>query len=250
MAKQQAEAGDNIKAENERKALHFHHVRKIMAIEDQIAELRGDLKSASKTAQADGIERGDIDFTIKAISAEDKTKISDRYVRHGEILEWLGMIPSFQPDMFRDRMPAVERREKQGELAGLANKPRESGFAKGSEDDQAWLRGFDRGQATFNQNIGPAMEQAEQKRQAGKSELIKKRGRPPKNASAAGQEIKGETPDEAKASDKQAAKKPEPPKPEKAPPKPADAKAADPKSEDEMTNAERETLRQSRQMFN
>lgn len=235
----EANIGDNAKAEAERKTLHFHHVRKIMAIEDQIAELRADLKSASKTAQADGIERGDIDFTIKAISAEDKAKISDRYVRHGEILEWLGMIPSFQPDMFKDRMPAVERIERQGELAGLANKPRESGYAKNSNDDQTWLNGFDKGQALFNQNLAGALESAEQRRQSGKSELIKKRGRPPKTKpSAAGQTIEGETPDEAKAAEKAAAKA-TPPKP------PAQAKP-----EDDMTNAEKEALRQARSMFN
>lgn len=244
-----AEPGDNIKAQEERKALHFHHVRKIMSIEDQIADLRVDLKSASKTAQADGIERGDIDFTIKAISAEDKAKISERYVRQGEILDWLGLVPSFEPDMFRDRMPAVERREKQGELAGLANKPRESGFAKGGDDDQAWLRGFDRGQATFNQNIGPAMEQAEKKRQTGKTELIKKaRGRPAKaKPSAAGQEIEGETPDEAKAAEKAEASAKQPEK-AAAPPKPPKPKAEKP--EEEMTNAEKEALQQARAMFN
>lgn len=250
MAGKQAEAGDNSKAQEERKALHFHHVRKIMAIEDQIADLRVDLKSASKIAQADGIERGDIDFTVKAISAEDKAKISDRYVRHGEILEWLGMIPSFEPDMFRDRMPAVERREKQGELAGLANKPRESGFSAGSDDDQSWLRGYDRGQATFKENIVSALEKAEQNRQQGKTELIKKRGRPPTKTSAAGKPIEGETPDEAKAAEKaaekpaEAATPPKPPKPS-APPKPK----AD-KPEEEMTNSEREALAQARAMFN
>jgi hypothetical protein len=154
--KQAAEAGDNIKAENERKALFFHHARKRIAHDAELEQVKNDRKLDGKTAQADGIELGDIDLPIKAMNAEDKAKISDRYVRHGEILEWLGMIPSFQPDMFRDRMPAVERREKQGELAGLANKPRESGFAKGSEDDQAWLRGFDRGQATFNAEHRPS----------------------------------------------------------------------------------------------
>lgn len=138
-------------------------------------------------------------------------------------------------------MPAVEKREKQGELAGLANKPRESGFAKGSDDDHAWLRGFDRGQATFNQNIGPAMEKAEQGRQKGKTELIKTRGRPKKSTSAAGQEIHGETPDEAKAVEKAASKgekstAPKPPKPDK--------------PEEELTSAERETLAQARAMFN
>jgi hypothetical protein len=247
MAQKTAEAGDNSKAQEERKALHFHHVRKIMAIEDQIAELRVDLKAASKTAQADGIERGDLDFTIKAISAEDKAKISDRYVRHGEILEWLGMIPSFEPDMFRDRMPAVERREKQGELAGLANKPRESGFAKGSDDDHSWLRGYDRGQETFKENIVSALEKAEEGRQKGKTELIKARGRPKKPTSAAGQPIEGETPDEAKAAEKAEAKQ-ETVAAAAKPPKPPKQKPTE-QSEDEMTNAEKEALRQARQMF-
>lgn len=243
MAKQ-AEAGDNIKAENERKALFFHHARKRMAHDAELDQIKNDRKLDGKLAQADGFVLDDIDYAIRAMNAEDKSTISDSYVRHGEILEWLGMIPSFQPDMFRDRMPAVERREKQGELAGLANKPRESGFAKGGEDDQAWLRGFDRGQATFNQNIGPAMERAEKERQAGKTNLIKRRGRPPKNASAAGQPIEGETPDEAKAAEKAKAQPPKPPKPDKA------SKPADPQSEDEMTNKEREALKQARAMFN
>ncbi|TPN11693.1 hypothetical protein [Mesorhizobium sp. B2-1-2] len=250
MANKQAEAGDNIKAENERKALFFHHARKRMAHDADLDQVKNDRKLDGKIAQADGFVLDDIDYAIKAMSAEDKSTISDSYVRHGEILEWLGMIPSFQPDMFRDRMPAVERREKQGELAGLANKPRESGFAKNSEDDQAWLRGFDRGQAIFNQNIGSALEQAEQKRQAGKTELIKRRGRPPKNASAAGQPIEGETPDDAKAADKAeekpaaaaATNPPKPPKPDK-PAKPAG------KAEEEMTNSEREALAQARAMF-
>lgn len=237
-----AEAGDNIKAENERKSLFFHHLRKRIGWNADIKEAQESKKLDGKIAQADGYVLDDLDKAIQAIEAEDKSKITDSYIRHGEILEWLGLVPSFEPDMFRDRMPAVERREKQGELAGLANKPRESGFSKGGDDDQAWLRGFDRGQATFNQNIGPAMEKAEQGRQAGKTELIKKRGRPKKTTSAAGQEIEGETPDQAKAADKTAetatAKPPKPP----APPKPE-------KSEDEMTNAEREALKQARQMF-
>lgn len=249
----EASAGDNLKAENERKSLFFHHLRKRISWNSDIKEAQDGKKLDGKLAQADGYVLDDLDKAIQAIEAEDKSKIVDSYIRHAEILEWLGLVPSFQPDMFRDRMPAVERREKQGELAGLANKPRESGFAKNSEDDQAWLRGFDRGQAIFNQNIGPAMEQAEQKRQAGKTELIKRRGRPPKNASAAGQPIEGETPDEAKAAEKAADKPAEiaaatPPKPPK-PEKPAPAKPVE-KAEEEMTNAEREALKQARQMFN
>ncbi|MER9912830.1 hypothetical protein NKJ71_19580 [Mesorhizobium sp. M0050] len=243
-----AEAGDNIKAENERKSLFFHHLRKRIGWNGDIKEAQESKKLDGKIAQADGYALDDLDKAIQAIEAEDKSKITDSYIRHGEILEWLGLVPSFEPDMFRDRMPAVERREKQGELAGLANKPRESGFAKGGDDDQAWLRGFDRGQATFNQNIGPAMERAEQSRQKGKTELIKTRGRPKKNASAAGQPIEGETPDEAKAAEKaqtaEQAAAPVAPKP----PKPTKPKSPEP--EEELTNAERETLAQARAMFN
>jgi ribosome modulation factor len=254
-AAKKAAAGDNIKAENERKALFFHHVRKRIAHNNTMREAREDRKKDGKLAQADGIKLEDLDFAVNAMETEDKRIISDSYIRHGEILDWLGLIPSFQPDLLRDRMPAVERIERQGELAGLSNKARESGYAKGSDEEQHWLRGYDKGQKTFKDNISDALENAEKTRQEGKTKLLKngktsdgkggkKPGRPPKSASKAGKPLDGDTPDdEKKAANQNGAEQSEH---QPTPPKPP----AKSKDDEGLTNQEVETLRQANAMFN
>ncbi|TPK96296.1 hypothetical protein FJ938_27365 [Mesorhizobium sp. B2-4-14] len=63
----------------------------------------------------------------------------------------------------------------------------------------------------------------------------------PKKTIAAGQQIEGETSDEAKAGDKEPKAASQPPKPP-APPKPEVA-------EDELTTADLEAIRQARAMF-
>ncbi|TPN90008.1 hypothetical protein [Mesorhizobium sp. B1-1-5] len=155
--------------ENERKSLFFHHLRKRMAHNANIAEAGAAKKADGKTAQADGLVLGDIDYAIKAIGADDKKTVTDRFVAEGEILSWLGLSSGFQSDMFRDRAPAVEKIERAGELAGLAALGRTSGYATGSDEDTRWLDAYDRGQATVRDNFEAAML----KRNAAKDELIK-----------------------------------------------------------------------------
>jgi hypothetical protein len=222
-----ADVGDNMKAENERKSLFFHHVRKRIAHNSALQEIREDRKKDGKLAQADGLKLEDVDFAVKAMDTEDKRIISDTYIRHGEILDWLGLVPSFQPDLLRDRMPAIERRQREGELAGLANKPRESGFSAGSEDDQIWLKAYDKGQATFKENIGAALENAEKARQAGTKQTKKKAAK-----SKAGEPLTGDTPDDAKQAANQNGEAPTPPKPD-----------------EEKTNSEKEAERQAAAAF-
>ena len=144
--------------ENERKALFFHHLRKRMDHDRAIAELKAARKADGKLAQADEIALGDLDYAIKAIEADEKATVTDRFLAQGEILTWLGLAPGFQADLFRDRAPAMERIEGQGELAGLAAKERASGYEAGCDEDQAWLRGYDRGQAIVRDNFQAAME--------------------------------------------------------------------------------------------
>lgn len=58
----------------------------------------------------------------------------------------------------RDRAPAIERIEGEGELAGLAGKDPKSPHDAGSNEDMVWLRGWDRGQAIMRDNLQSAME--------------------------------------------------------------------------------------------
>lgn len=155
-----AEAGHNSKnlTENERKSLFFHHMRKRMAHNAELAELNAAKKADGKTAQADGIVLGDLDYAIKALNADDKVTVTDRYIAHGEVLSWLNLVPGFQTDLLRDRAPAIERIEGEGELAGLAGLDAKSPYDLGSNEDLAWLRGWSNGQAIMRDNLQNAME--------------------------------------------------------------------------------------------
>lgn len=144
--------------EDERKSLFFHHLRKRMAHNAELADVNAAKKADGKTAQADGLVLGDIDYAIKALNADDKKTITDRFVAEGEILQWLGLSTGFQSDMFRDRAPAIEKIQKAGELAGLAALERSSGYGPGSDEDTQWLAGYDRGQAIVRDNLQAAME--------------------------------------------------------------------------------------------
>ncbi|MBX8825268.1 hypothetical protein [Ochrobactrum sp. SFR4] len=154
-----ASAGHNSElTENEEKALFFHHMRKRMAHNAAAAEIATAKKADGKTAQADGVVLGDLDFAIKALNADDKATVTDRYLNQGTILTWLNLVPGFQSDLLRDRAPAIERIEGEGELAGLAGKDPKSPHDAGSNEDMVWLRGWDRGQAIMRDNLQSAME--------------------------------------------------------------------------------------------
>lgn len=152
--------------ENERKALFFDHVRKRMSIDAKIKALRTERKEAGAEAQSFGLVLQDMDFAIKAMEADDKTKISDRYLSHGEILGWLGLVAGFQADLLRDRAPAMERIENDGQIAGLAALKRVSGYAPKSDEDQAWKRGHDTGQKIMRENLEAAMTKRNEEKKA------------------------------------------------------------------------------------
>lgn len=151
--------------ENERKSLFFHHLRKRMAHNTDLAEVNASKKADGKKAQADGVVLGDLDYALKAINAEEKATVTDRYLAHGEVLTWLNLVPGFQTDLLRDRAPALERIEGEGELAGLAGKNAESPYDNGSDEDKAWLRGWDKGQAIMRDNLQSAMEKINSEQQ-------------------------------------------------------------------------------------
>jgi hypothetical protein len=154
-----AEIGDNSKTltEDEEKALFFHHLRKDMATKAQIKALQDICKKDRKIAQADGFALSRLDFAEKALDAEDKTTITQKVNDQLKIMEWLHIIPAYNSDLFADRAPKEERIEGQGEIAGLAGVERVSNYSAASEDDKAWLRGYDRGQEIMRQNLEKAM---------------------------------------------------------------------------------------------
>lgn len=146
--------------ENEEKALFFYHVRKDMASKAKLKEIQAQIKADRKLAQADSIALSRIDFAEKALDADDKTTITQRVNDQLKIMEWLNIIPPPSGDLFADRAPKEEKIEGQGEIAGLSageGITRTSPYAPNSPDDQAWLRGWDRGQAIMRDNLEKAM---------------------------------------------------------------------------------------------
>lgn len=165
-----ATIGDNSRelTDQEQKALFFWHLRKREQHDKAIKAAQAAKKSDGKLAQADGVVLGELDYASKAIGAEDKKTITDQFGAFGRILNWLGLLPGYQTDIFVDRAPAVERIENEGELAGLAARERVSGYAEGSDEDTHWLAGYDRGQAIVRDNFQSAME----KRNAAKGDTL------------------------------------------------------------------------------
>lgn len=171
--------------ENERKALFFDYVRKRMAIDAKIKTLRTERKESGAEAQSHGVVLQDMDFAIKAMTTEDKSKISDRYLSHGEILGWLGMVQGFQADLLRDRAPAMERIETEGQIAGLAALKRKSGYAPKSDEDITWERGYAAGQKIMRDNLQAAMTKRNEQKSA---EVVKMTGRRRKSTADEGPE--------------------------------------------------------------
>lgn len=232
------QADDNTSALDREQTLLFHHVRIRQSLKDQIKEMQAELKSKGNTAKAAlapyGYNLKDLDYVIQIDEAEDKKIGPGEFLRRGRILSFMGVLPGHQLDLWVDRAPALERIEADGDRAGMMNKPRQSGFQHNSEEDLAWLRGHDTGQARFNRNIEPALAEAARMQEEAKGKLIKKGKKTPPSAA---EPIKGDKPPEAK---KAAAK------PAKPPAKPSKAEKA---GDDGKTVAQREAQRQAEAAF-
>jgi hypothetical protein len=169
-----AEAGHNSGelTELEEQALFFECVRKDMAHQAKIKALQDARKADRKIAQSYKIVLADMDYAIRAMTAEDKGTITARHLQQSKINFWLGLTSGYQSDLFIDRAPGLERIEKEGERAGFLAAERVSPFEKMSDEDQAWLRGYDRAQAIVRDNLEAAMLKRNAEK-AAKDELIK-----------------------------------------------------------------------------
>lgn len=154
--------------EDEDKALFFTHVRTRIADNSRIKTASEIKKDNSKKFQLDGYTAEEIDFTVRAMTASDKGKITDRWLSFGRILGWLGLASGFQADLFKDRAPQIEKIRRDGENAGLAALERKSNFAPNSDEDLNWLEAYDGGQKIIRDQTQAAMEKkvAERKRVA------------------------------------------------------------------------------------
>jgi hypothetical protein len=154
-----AEAGDNSKlTDSEFKSLRFHHFNSISAQKAIVAEQQVEYKRLRKLAKSDGIAISDIDFMIRCAEIEDPEIITNQLRSMTQIAEWFALPVSYQPDMFVDRAPALERIEAEGEVAGLSGMTGVSDYGAASPEDQAWLKGWAKGQKSLSDDMVSAME--------------------------------------------------------------------------------------------
>lgn len=158
--------------ELEEKALFFDCVRKDIAHQAKIKELQDARKADRKIAQSYNIVLADMDYAIRAMNAEDKGTITARHMQQSKINFWLGLTSGYQSDLFIDRAPGLERIEKEGERAGFLAAERVSPYEKGSDEDQAWHRGYDAAQKVMADNLEAAMTKANAAKAEDGDELI------------------------------------------------------------------------------
>ncbi|QHJ77712.1 MAG: hypothetical protein [Bacteriophage sp.] len=143
--------------DDEEKALLFHHARKEIEIKAKIEELQKERKLQRKKAQADGIKSSKLDKTVKIISSHDKQTIVDDVLGDCKLLYFFGLA-NYQDDLFAVKLTGLDLITKEGELAGWQGENGKSPYLAGSEEDSAWLTGWQNGQATLAEKFLTARE--------------------------------------------------------------------------------------------
>lgn len=162
MAKTDAGPGEGHNSEltpEQRSALRMHHVRQLLAIDEEMQPLRKRRKKARAEAKGDGFKLSEIDAAIRLMTMEDQSIFVD------EIRELIDIAKSFnalppgeQGELFPDRRPVDERCFDEGKIAGLAGKSAEPPYGADSEQGQAWLKGWHEGQRIMGEELQAAME--------------------------------------------------------------------------------------------
>ncbi|MBB3144901.1 hypothetical protein FHS21_001302 [Phyllobacterium trifolii] len=154
-----AEKSDNNKlTDAERRALMFHHFSAVQIAQNAVNLANEERKRVRKLAKVDGIVLSDLDFMLRCAEIEDPTIITGQIRSMTQIAEWFALPVQYQPDMFVDRAPALERIEAEGLVAGLSGMTGVSEYGAGSPEDQAWMKGWTKGQKSLADDLVSAME--------------------------------------------------------------------------------------------
>ncbi len=144
-------AGDNSKADRERRVQFSYYHRKDRDIAAKIRELHEQKKSNRQNAKAAGFPSAKLDHYLKSFLAEDQQKPVDKLKSERENLAWLGYIHEDpQGDLLSKRVSGEQLTQAKGFHAGLNGLDRLSGFDAGSSDDRLWLESYDAGRKEYD----------------------------------------------------------------------------------------------------
>lgn len=155
-------AGHNSKlTEQEKQALWGHHVRHKLAHKRAQEELKADGKKLDADAKNDGFSKAELDDFIDLMTTTDQQKKVDKFNMLKRNRIRLGLIHDDRKgDLLSDRVTSLEMLFAAGVEGGLAALERVSKHAPGSDEDRAYLDGYDQGQKIQRENLQAAMEKS------------------------------------------------------------------------------------------
>lgn len=148
----------------EKQALLVNSLVTIEGLVDQKNTIVSQIRTARKKLVANGFAPKVIDFALRLRKDEDDAMVEQRRAEI-EVARFLNHPIGTQSDLFdiqADRTPEVDRAFSQGEIAGAEGKTCAAPFAAGSPMEQAWIKGWGKGQDT----IASAFKKLEAKEEA------------------------------------------------------------------------------------
>lgn len=155
-----AAAGHNSKlTDEERQALWGHHVSRKLSLRRRMDELKAEDKKLTADAKNDGVSKAELDDYLDCMLTDNPQKNVDKFNMQKRNRIRLGLIMDDRKgDLFADRVTTQEMIFTSGVEAGLAALDRVSKHAAGSDEDRAFLDGYDEGQRIARDNLQSAME--------------------------------------------------------------------------------------------
>lgn len=151
--------------EQERQALWGYHIKRALAARLQMDVVKATAKKNAADAKNDGFSKAEIDDFLDLMTSDDPQKKVDKFNMMKRNRIRLGLIQDDRKgDLLADRVTNQEMIFASGVEAGLAALDRVSKYAGGSDEDRAFLDGYDEGQRIARDNLQAAMEKKNRER--------------------------------------------------------------------------------------
>lgn len=145
--------------ESEKQALWGHHVGKKVDLRRRMDDLKAEEKKLDADMKNDGFSKAEVKDFLDCMLSDDKQKKVESFNMLKRNRIRLGLIPDDRnADLLADRVTTQEMIFASGVEAGLAGLDHTSRYAKGSDEERAFLDGYAEGQRIARENLQSAME--------------------------------------------------------------------------------------------
>jgi ribosome modulation factor len=144
----------------EQEALFFSHLNPLLRQKAKCDEERAKYNKLRKQAKAEGFKLRIMDEAVRIHEAEDDEIIAQEIKDRVQMAAWMGLPVGSQLGMFdTDHLaPLVDRARSEGKVAGALGKEPRSAYDESTEAGQAWLEGWNDGQAGMRDDLKSGMD--------------------------------------------------------------------------------------------